>query len=628
MQLYSGTTSSLIDDSTKNRIASKLSDSFFHHFRFHPSPGEVNSWRNSLRAVSQVFQEGKLLNHGVVLEYQLPLTSRRLDCLVTGRNDFTRENAVIVELKQWDKCEDGAGRNELCTWVGGGQRDVLHPSAQVGQYKVYLEDCQDAFDPDSGIQLHACSYLHNYACDPSDVLFSQKFSALLSTYPIFTGDDVEKLIDFLRPYIAYGDDGEIVKTIEKSRYRASRKLLDHVSQVIKGRSEYVLLDEQLVVYDRVLKSAEAGQKDKTKTVIIVRGGPGTGKSVIALNLMGDLSTQGLNTHYVTGSKAFTTTVREIVGNRAAQQVKYFNSYANAEYNVVDVMVCDEAHRIRETSNNRFTPAARRSKGPQIGELLDASKTAVFFIDDDQVVRPGETGSSDYIRSFANAKKCRVYEYELEAQFRCAGSDGFVNWINNTLEIRRTANVLWDIDDQAFDFRIMPSPDLLEQSIREKQLSGLTARMTAGFCWEWSAPRTDGTLVNDVVIGNFTRPWNAKSDAGKLAVGIPKESLWAYEDGGINQIGCIYTAQGFEFDYVGVIFGNDLTYDPALGQWCGNTANSADSVVKRSGANFLKNVKNTYRVLLSRGIKGCYVYFMDKGTENFYRSRMEHSGKTQ
>ena len=547
---------------------------------------------------------------------------------MTGRNDFSRENAVIIELKQWERCEDGVGRNELSTWVGGAQRDVLHPSAQVGQYKVYLEDSQEAFDPNLGIQLHACSYLHNYAFDPSDVIFSQKFCNLLSIYPIFTGDDVDKLTEFLRPRITNGDDGEIVKTIEKSRYRASRKLLDHVNRVIKGHSEYVLLDEQLVVYDRVLRTAELGNKDKKKTVIIVKGGPGTGKSVIALNLMGDLSAQGLNTHYVTGSKAFTTTLREIVGNRAAQQVKYFNSYASAEYNVVDVMVCDEAHRIRETSNNRFTRAEKRSKGPQVGELINASKTAVFFIDNDQIVRPGEIGSSDYIRDFAKETKCNIFEYELEAQFRCAGSDGFVNWINNTLQIRRTANVLWDMDDHAFDFRIMESPDLLDQAIREKAAKGVSARMTAGFCWPWSSPRPNGTLVDDVVIGDFKRPWNAKSDAGRLAAGIPKESLWAYQPSGIDQIGCIYTAQGFEFDYVGVIFGNDLVYDSALAQWCGNRGNSEDTVVKRSGASFLKNVKNTYRVLLSRGIKGCYVYFMDKGTENFFRSRLEHSGKQE
>jgi hypothetical protein len=352
MRLYSGTTASLIDDTTKNRIATKLSDAFFHEFRFQPAPSEVNSWRNSLRAVSQVFQEGNLLNNGVILEFQLPLTSRRLDCLVTGRNDWSRENAVIVELKQWDKCEDGNGRNELSTWVGGNMRDVLHPSAQVGQYKTYLEDAHTAFDPDSGIQLNACSYLHNYSCDATDVLFANKFKDLVDRFPLFTGDDVEKLIGYLRPYVANGDDGEIVKTIEQSRYRASRKLLEHVSAIIKGNSQYTLLDEQLVVYDRVMHAADDGVKGKKKCVIIVKGGPGTGKSVIAMNLLGDLSGKGLNTHYVTGSRAFTTTVREIVGSRASQQIKYFNGYAAAEYSAVDVMVCDEAHRIRETSNSR------------------------------------------------------------------------------------------------------------------------------------------------------------------------------------------------------------------------------------------------------------------------------------
>jgi DUF2075 family protein len=622
MRLYSGTTASLIDDTTKNRIATKLTDAFFHEFRFQPGPSEVNSWRNSLCAVSQVFQEGSLMNNGVILEFQLPLTSRRLDCIITGRNDWTRDNAVIVELKQWDKCDDGGGRNELATWVGGSVRDVLHPSAQVGQYKTYLEDAHTAFDQDSGIQLNACSYLHNYAFEPSDVLFADKFRSLLESFPLFTGDDVDKLIGFLRLRVANGDEGEIVKTIEQSRYKASRKLLEHITAVVKGNSQYVLLDEQLVVYDRVLQAAADGVSGKKKSLIIVKGGPGTGKSVIAMNLLGDLSAKGLNTHYVTGSRAFTTTIREIVGSRASQQIKYFNGYANAGYNDIDVMVCDEAHRIRETSNSRFTPRARRSKGPQIGELINASKTVVFFIDDDQVVRPGEIGSSDYIHSHAQQNGCTVFEYELEAQFRCAGSDGFVNWINNTLQIKRTANVLWNAGDQVFDFKICPSPQALEAAIREKVQQGLSARMTAGFCWKWSDPQPDGTLVEDVVIGDYARPWNAKSTAGHLAAGIPPESLWAYQTGGINQVGCIYTAQGFEFDYVGVIVGTDLVFDPGAAEWKGDPSASADPVVRRSRGDFLRNVKNTYRVLLSRGMKGCYVCFLDKATEAFVRSRME------
>jgi uncharacterized protein len=622
MQLYAGTTAGLIEDTTKNRIATKLSDAFFHEFRFNPGPSEVNSWRNSLRAVSQVFQEGSLLNNGIVLEFQLPLTSRRLDCLVTGRNDWSRENAVIVELKQWDKCQDGNGRNELTTWVGGKMRDVLHPSAQVGQYKAYLEDAHTAFDQDSGIELNACAYLHNYSYRSDDVLFADKFKGLLDGSPVFTGDDVDKLINYLRPHVANGDDGEIVKTIEQSRYRASRKLLEHVSAVIKGNSQYVLLDEQLVVYDLVMQAATDGVDGKKKSVIIVQGGPGTGKSVVAMNLLGDLSARGLNTHYVTGSRAFTTTLREIVGTRASQQIKYFNGYMNAGYGDIDVMVCDEAHRIRESSNSRFTARAKRAKGPQIGELVNASKTSVFFIDDDQVVRPGEIGSSEYIRAYAKENGCTILDYELEAQFRCAGSDAFVNWVNNTLQIKRTANVLWNIDDPVFDFKICDSPDTLDGAIRAKVEQGFTARMTAGFCWKWSDPHPDGSLPEDVVIGDFRRPWNAKSDAGHLAPGIPRESLWAYQAGGINQIGCIYTSQGFEFDYVGVIFGRDLVLDPASAAWIGDPSQSADTVVRRSRGDFLRNVKNTYRVLLSRGMKGCYVSFLDRTTENFFRSRIE------
>jgi len=375
----------------------------------------------------------------------------------------------------------------------------------------------------------------------------------------------------------------------------------------------------LVVFDKIVDAAKEGIKGRKKIVIIVRGGPGTGKSVIAMNLLGTLSGVGLNAHYVTGSRAFTSTIREIVGSRGAAQVRYFNSYGDVDVNVIDVMIADEAHRIRETSNDRFRP--KQSKLSQIEELLKASRTSVFFIDDKQIVRPGEIGSSPYIKAEAEKLHCEVREYELEAQFRCAGSDAFVSWIDNTLEIQRTPHVMWNQADE-FDFRIMPTPQALEDAIKEKQERKSTARLTAGFCWPWSKPKTDGTLVNDVIIGDYIRPWNAKSTAGRLAPGIPKESLWAYDPGGVDQIGCVYTAQGFEFDYIGVIFGLDLVYLPQEAAWKGDKIKSHDTVVRRSGDRFAQMVKNTYRVLLTRGMKGCYVYFMDKATENFFRSRIE------
>jgi uncharacterized protein len=627
MRLYSGTTKSLVEDTTYNRIATKLKDAFFAEFRYQPSVSEVNSWNHSLRAVSQVFQAASLTNHGVLLELQLPLTSKRLDCLVTGYDHKQASNAVIIELKQWDGCQTASGKNEVATYVGGAVRDVLHPAVQVGQYMTYMADCHTAFQGNDAIQIHACAYLHNYNTIQNDPLFSPHFTEQITRCPVFTCDDVPKFTAFLDHRIPEADAGAVAAKVEQSKYHASKKLLDHVAELIKGKSEYVLLDEQLVVYDKVMEAARDGHQSRQKVVIIVRGGPGTGKSVIAMNLLGDLSAQGLNAHYVTGSRAFTSTIREIVGSRGAAQVRYFNSYMTADVSVVDVIIADEAHRIRETSNNRFTPQVKKSKLPQIQELLKASRTAVFFIDDNQIVRPGEIGSTEYIKAEATKVKCDIREFELEAQFRCAGSDAFVSWVNNSLGIQRTAHVIWNQADE-FDFRIMPSAQALEEAIKQKLKEKSTARITAGFCWPWSNPTLDGQLVNDVVIGDYQRPWNAKSDSGHLAPGIPKESLWAYEDGGVDQIGCIYTAQGFEFDYVGVIFGTDLIYVPETGEWAGDKTKSYDSVVKRSGDGFDQLVKNTYRVLLTRGMKGCYVYFMDKNTEGFFRSRMENVKKAQ
>lgn len=209
---------------------------------------------------------------------------------------------------------------------------------------------------------------------------------------------------------------------------------------------------------------------------------------------------------------------------------------------------------------------------------------------------------------------------MDAQFRCSGSDGFVNWVDNTLEIRRTANVLWKRDDP-YELRVMDSVEELEQAIRQKAENG-SARLVAGFCWPWSQPNAEGDLVKDVRVGSWAMPWNAKAEAGRLGPGIPKSNFWASDPRGIEQVGCVYTAQGFEFDYVGIIFGLDLRYDWEKNTWVGDRSQSHDSVVKKSGDRFSDLVKNTYRVLFTRGIKGCYVHFLDEGTRKFFQSRME------
>lgn len=622
MRLYSGTTSQLHEDTAQNQIAGKLADAFFRHFRFRPPPSEVTSWQNSLRAVCLVFDRADLHDHGVMLEYQLPLTSKRLDCLVCGKGEGDADHAVIVELKQWERCGEAFGDDLVLTWLGGREREVLHPSAQVSQYRRYLQDSHTAFyEGPSPIGLASCAYLHNYHRGDGDVLFDRRHGALLEDSPVFTADDSNDLSLLLRRELGKGQGSSVLQRVEQGRYRPSKRLMDHVAAVIKGVPQYVLLDEQLVVYQQVQAYARAGFHDRRKTVVIVQGGPGTGKSVIAINLMSDLLRQGYSTQYATGSRAFTKTLRRVIGKAGEVQFNYFNTYSTADANDIDVLICDEAHRLRKSSVNRFTPKTERSNREQIEELLHAAKVCVFFIDDRQVVRPGEIGSSPYIREQAERQGCRVIEHRLEAQFRCAGSEAFVSWIDNTLGIERTPHILWDMRE-SFDFRILTSPEALEAAIGERASQGFTARLTAGFCWPWSEPRRDGTLVDDVVVGSFARPWNAKSGAGRLAKGIPPESLWANEPGGLGQVGCVYTAQGFEFDYAGVIFGDDLVYRFDRHGWEGRPNASHDSVVKRSKEQFLELVRNTYRVLLSRGLKGCYVYFIDKESEQFFRSRIE------
>ena len=624
MQLYAGTSKDFIADSTRNAIAGKLERAFHDAYHYKPARQEVQSWQNSLLQMSTALTAGNLLDHGILLEFQLPLTSSRLDCMITGHSPGGVANSVIVELKQWSKVEPSNAEGCVVSWVGGQLKDVHHPSRQVGQYAQYLNDMLPVFTSGS-VKLRSCAYLHNLNYDPADEIFSPRHAALLANSPTFAGDQQDKLIEFLNQHVGEGNGAPVLDAVVQSRFAPSKKLLEHTSQVVEDQQVYVLLDSQDVVFNKVLAEVQAASEKRKikKTVVLVHGGPGTGKSVVALHLLGRLSKSGKSVMHLTGSAAFTENMRKVVGARAAAQFSYFNMNSKGQLppNQFDALILDEAHRIRENSKNQWTKASDWSGLPQIEEVMNIAKVSVFFIDDRQVVRPKEVGSSDLIRTAAKKFDAELLEYELDAQFRCAGSDGFINWVDNTLAIRKTANVLWSRKDP-YDFQIVDSIEELDAEIRAKADAGFTARMTAGFCWPWSDPNGDGTLVSDVKVGDWEKPWNAKGDKGRLAADIPRSNFWASQAGGIEQVGCIYTAQGFEFDYAGIIFGLDLRYDWDQQTWVGDKTHSHDSVVKRSGDKFAALVKNTYRVLFTRGMKGCRVYFMDEGTKRFFQSRFQ------
>jgi hypothetical protein len=583
VHLYQGTGEQFIADAMQARLAGQLAQRYFDEFRYKPAPSEVTSWQNLLRAMANVLQLADRRDQGILVELKLPLTSKRLDVMVTGSNPIVGDAVVIVELRT-----------------------------------------RTRRSPDGAIDLQACSYLHNAQFDAKSPLYADGFESLLALNPLFAGNQSSKLADFLDLHVSGLDDGSVLRSVAATAFKPGKRLLDHVAKVIANEPAFVLLDEQLVTFNAIVDSVRAAGQNKREVAFLVQGGPGTGKSVIATNLVAELSKLGLRTLHLTGSKAFTENLRKIVGVRAGVLFKYSRDTATVTTDFkLDVAVLDEAHRIRTISTNRFTPAKARNGKAQIDDILDSTRTAVFFIDDLRVVRPGEVGSTDLIREAAAKRSIEVREFELEAQFRSNGSDSFIQWVDNTLELARTPQVLWPMDDE-FDFRIVASVRELDRLIRERAGEGATARLVAGFCWPWSNPDENGELVPDVKVGDWEMPWNAQAGSGKLALGIPKSDFWASDPNGIEQVGCVYTAQGFEFDYVGVIFGPDLVYRPMDGGWVGQPRESFDRVVSRgvTTPEFTTYVKSTYRVLLTRGLRGCFISFTDPPTRDFFATRTE------
>ena len=384
---------------------------------------------------------------------------------------------------------------------------------------------------------------------------------------------------------------------------------------IRQREQFVLLDEQRLAYNMVLHETEAARAGDAKTVVIVTGGPGSGKSVIALSLLGELARQGRAVLHATGSRSFTQTLRQVTGRgspRTSRLFKYFNQFGDADRNGLEVLILDEAHRIRETSASRFTPARLRTGQAQVDELIAAARVPVFLLDQHQVVRPGEMGTVDDIEGHAARSGVAVQKISLDSHFRCGGSEEYMRWVLRLLGLEPGGPVPWP-GDPAFALHVADSPQEMEQLLRTKLEAGYGARIAAGFCWPWSDPRPDGTLEADVVIGDWSRPWNVKGD--RAAGGAPPAALWATEPAGFGQVGCIYTAQGFEYDWNGVIIGPDLV-------WRGDgwaTIRSANkdpdlrSQTRVPDLEFGRLIRNVYKVLLTRGMVGTILYSPDPQT---------------
>lgn len=577
------------------------------------SPAERRSWEKSLSVLAQDLADAGLDSVEVLVEYQLPLTSRRVDAVLAGVHPKTGEDSfVVIELKQWSyatRYED----SETLVDVEHAAGPRLHPGIQVGDYCQYLTDFLGLL-AEHGNTVRGAAYLHN-AVD-------RDVAKLLERKPteqsrVFTKQRRSEFLDYLRTALADGKPGAAAADrFLTSAVRPSRHLLTYAARELKERSHFTLLDEQKVAYELVLHAVERARAADHKSVVVVSGGPGSGKSVIALSLLGELARQGRSAMHATGSKSFTQTLRRYAGKgstRLKNLFLYFNSFMTADRNGIDVLICDEAHRIRETSVNRFTRAAQRQGArSQLEELLAAARVPVFLLDEHQVVKPGELGNVDIITTFARKLNLEVDLVSLHDQFRCGGSEAYENWVLSMLSLNGGQPTPWEGDGR-FDLRIAQTPEELEAFLAEKQRAGETARMTAGYCWPWSDPRADDTLVDDVRVGGWSRPWNVKSDR---SVGeAPGSPFWATDPNGFGQVGCVYTAQGFEYEWSGVIIGPDLVARD--GRLVTNRDEFKDPNFRSrrtvSDAEADRLIRNTYKVLMTRGMRGTILYAVDPDT---------------
>ena len=652
--LYQASQSQFIRDVERNYVSQKMRHAA-EQAGIHSAENEIASWENNAPHVSRLLTQCGAKDSYVTFEFLVPFSRKRIDCMIYGTGDDNSENVIHIELKQWSNKTVGLAESDgnfttdestsrqqddvifnVEAFTGHANRIVAHPSQQVKGYQGYLSNFIEVFS-NHEVELTGLAYCYNYtkndASKPS-CLFDEKYATLLEQFPTYAKDQFDDLTGKLTRLLRKGAGISIFNKVMQSPIRPSKKLLNEVSTMIESGdiSAFSLIEDQIVARNIIInkiREMRANSSRNKKNVIIVNDGPGTGKTVIALHILAELAKlsnngNGLNVHYATKSKPLLEGVRAQLSTTSRMLFSNVTSFvpSSSDENSVDVLLVDEAHRIQKNANNQYTKAENRTDLSQIDTIIRAAKITVFFIDDRQAIRGVEIGSASMIREAAERWNASVEECELKSQFRCNGSDNYLNWLEQVLYNKQVTS---HFDTEDFDLRIMDSPQKMYESLVEQNnVPGQTARLMAGFCWPWSTNVVNGDLVKDVKIGTFAMPWetNDKVDRRSLRVSYPRWYEWAYKPEGIKQVGCIYTSQGYEFDYAGVIIGPDLKYDPVEDKIITDKSACKDPVLKRTQKEatmtFDDYVRNIYRVLMSRGMKGCYLYVCDKELRKYLK----------
>ncbi|MDP3996777.1 MAG: DUF2075 domain-containing protein [bacterium] len=615
MIIYSATKSGFQGDIMSNKIGQVILDKYRDTTGKNTGVSELNSWTNSLQFMDRVLNDNSIPGDaGISIEYHIPRSSKRIDFIITGLSSTKEESVIIIELKQWQKAEITEKDAIVTTYFKHGEKETPHPSYQAWSYKRLLEDYNQTVEEEN-IQLFPCAYLHNYEDD--DVISNVFYKEYIDHAPLFLRDDALKLRGFIKNHVRYGDKNKIMYRIDQGRIRPSKNLADQLSSMLSGNNEFVMIDDQKIVFETALKLARESS-ELNKNVLIVQGGPGTGKTVVAINLLVELTKRELVTQYITRNSA----PREVYEAKLTGSFKKSHisnmfsgsgSFHKLDSNLYDALIVDEAHRLNAKSGI-FSHLGEN----QVKEIIKSSKFSIFFVDEDQKVTLKDIGDKEEIRKYAKELGAVTTELALESQFRCNGSDGYLAWLDNSLQIHDTANEFFN--DRDYDFKIFDNPKELHEEIIEKNKSKNKARMVAGYCWKWVSKKNPE--LKDIQIDNYKATWNLDRDG----------QAWIIQPSSVTEVGCIHTCQGLEVDYIGVIVGPDLIVRDNKVMTMPEARASTDKSI-HGWKKIMKNdphgtkirldaiIKNTYRALMTRGTKGCYVYFVDKETEAYFKTRL-------
>lgn len=611
------------DDVFSNRIEEIVHDAVKQKLGRSVGQSELNSWKNSLRCMSDVLEDKDIPHDaGVAIEYAVPNTAKRIDLIITGTGEDGGRTAIIVELKQWQEVKTTMKDGMVSTYLGGPDRETTHPSYQAWTYAMLIKDFNEnvRLDP---IQINPCAYLHN--CDQDEVINAKRYENYTREAPAFLKDDAQKLREFIKSHVKRGDAGETMFRMRDGKIRPSKGLADHLASLLQGNQEFYMIDDQKVVYETALALSGASSAGH-KNVLIVNGGPGTGKSVVAINLLVEITQRGEIAQYVTKNSAPRAVYQSKLAGRESPVLGRLTKarisnlfvgsggYTETKPDTFNTLIVDEAHRLNAKSG-LFSNLGEN----QIKEIINAASCSVFFIDESQRIHWKDIGDNEQIRHWAQDLGAQIIEIDLTSQFRCNGSDSYLAWIDDVLQIRDTANQT--LDGANYEFMVCESASEMRDLIYHRNQENNKARMVAGYCWDWITKKKDPDGFDITFPAeDFKARWNLDKDG----------SLWIMAPDSVKEVGCIHTCQGLELDYVGVIIGSDFLVRNGEVVTEATNRSSQDRSIHgykkllkadpdTAKAKAAEIIKNTYRTLMTRGMKGCYVYSPDAETNAYLQA---------